>query len=165
MSLITRYLQWISWVKNKKNALYLSVNVFGTNVPIEGTKVGWFSNRMGTSVDDCVSKSNSWIDQWQPAANWVPEVEFSPFRALTRRQMTFPSCCWISLLFRDGTAILHGYPSYAKGKPLLGKGSTFISQLLKKLSICPAQGIEPATSRSAVKLSTDWAPVLRLLTQ
>ena len=27
------------------------------------------------------------------AANWVPEVEFSPFRTLTRRQMTFPSCC------------------------------------------------------------------------
>ena len=26
-------------------------------------------------------------------ANWVPEVEFSSFRALTRRQMTFPSCC------------------------------------------------------------------------
>ena len=25
------------------------------------------------------------------AENWVPEVEFSPFRALTRRQMTFPS--------------------------------------------------------------------------
>ena len=27
------------------------------------------------------------------AANWEPEVEFSPFRALTPRQMTFPSCC------------------------------------------------------------------------
>jgi len=27
------------------------------------------------------------------AANWVPVVEFSPFRALTRRQMTFPSGC------------------------------------------------------------------------
>ena len=27
------------------------------------------------------------------AANWVPEVEFRPFRALTRRQMTFPFCC------------------------------------------------------------------------
>ena len=27
------------------------------------------------------------------AANWVPEVEFSPFRALSRRQMTFPFCC------------------------------------------------------------------------
>lgn len=28
------------------------------------------------------------------AANWVPEVEFSPFRMLTCRQMTFPSCCF-----------------------------------------------------------------------
>ena len=27
------------------------------------------------------------------AANWVPEVELSPFRGLTCRQMTFPSCC------------------------------------------------------------------------
>ena len=27
------------------------------------------------------------------AANWVPEVEFSPFYALSRRQMTFPFCC------------------------------------------------------------------------
>ena len=26
-------------------------------------------------------------------ANWAPEVEFSPFRALPRRQMTFPLCC------------------------------------------------------------------------
>ena len=25
-------------------------------------------------------------------ANWAPEVEFSPFRALSRRQMTFPFC-------------------------------------------------------------------------
>ena len=27
------------------------------------------------------------------AANWVPEVEFSPFCALSRRQMTFPFFC------------------------------------------------------------------------
>ena len=27
------------------------------------------------------------------AANWVPEVESSPFRALSRRQITFPFCC------------------------------------------------------------------------
>ena len=32
------------------------------------------------------------------AANWAPEVEFSPFRALSRRQMTFPFCCQISLV-------------------------------------------------------------------
>ena len=25
------------------------------------------------------------------AANWAPEVEFSPYRPLSRRQMTFPS--------------------------------------------------------------------------
>ena len=27
------------------------------------------------------------------AANWAPEGEFSPFRGLCRRQMTFPFCC------------------------------------------------------------------------
>ena len=27
------------------------------------------------------------------AANWAPEVEFSPIRALSRRQMTLPFCC------------------------------------------------------------------------
>ena len=26
------------------------------------------------------------------AANWAPEVEFSPFRTLSRRQMTFQFC-------------------------------------------------------------------------
>ena len=40
---------------------------------------------------------------------------------------------------------------------LQGKGSTFISQLFKTLSSGPAPGIKPATSRSAVKSSTDWA--------
>ena len=32
------------------------------------------------------------------ARNWEPEVEFSPFRALSCRQMTFPFCCQISLI-------------------------------------------------------------------
>ena len=32
------------------------------------------------------------------AANWVPEVAFSPFRVLSRRQLTFPFCCLISLV-------------------------------------------------------------------
>ena len=27
------------------------------------------------------------------AVNWSQEVEFSPFRALSRRQLTFPFCC------------------------------------------------------------------------
>ena len=31
------------------------------------------------------------------ATNWAPEVEFSPFRALFRHQVTFPFCCLISL--------------------------------------------------------------------
>ena len=43
----------------------------------------------GTAVDDGARKSNNWRDQWQ-SGNWAQEVEFSPFRALSRRQMTFP---------------------------------------------------------------------------
>ena len=27
------------------------------------------------------------------ATNWAPEVEFSGFRALSRREMTFAFCC------------------------------------------------------------------------
>ena len=38
---------------------------------------------------------------------------------------------------------------------LQGKGSTFISQLFKTLSIGPAPGIEPATSRFVVNCSND----------
>ena len=51
---------------------------------------------MGTSVDDGMRKSNNWLDQWQ---NWAPEVEFSPFHALSCRQLTFPFCCYISLIY------------------------------------------------------------------
>ena len=32
-------------------------------------------------------------------ANWAPEVEFSPFHTLSRRQLTFPFCCYISLIY------------------------------------------------------------------
>ena len=55
-------------------------------------QLGWFSNRTGTSVDDGARKSNDCLTNgW--AANWAPEVEFSPFRALSRRQMKFPFYC------------------------------------------------------------------------
>ena len=55
-------------------------------------QLGWFSNRTGTSVDDGARKSNNCLTNgW--AANWAPEVEFSPFRALSRRQMKFPFYC------------------------------------------------------------------------
>ena len=40
---------------------------------------------------------------------------------------------------------------------LQGKGSTFISPLVKTPSTSPALGIEPMTSCSAVKRSTNWA--------
>ena len=43
----------------------------------------------------------------------------------------------------NGTAILRGHPSHAKAVPTLSSG--------------PVPGIEPATSRSAVKRSTDLA--------
>ena len=55
----------------------------------------------------------------------------------------------------DGTAILRGHPSHAKVQPPAGQRKYL--HFLKTLSIGPAPGIEPVTSRSAVKRSTDWA--------
>ena len=86
----------------KKNALYLSVNVFSTKVLI-GTL--YFTSPNG-----------------------------------------------------DGTAILRGHPSHAKVQPPAGQRKYLhFSVIFKTLSIGPAAGIEPATSRSVVKRSTDWA--------
>ena len=45
-------------------------------------ELGWFSNRTGTSNDNGARKSNNWLDQWL-SENWLPEVEFSPFHALS----------------------------------------------------------------------------------
>ena len=56
----------------------------------------------------------------------------------------------------DGTAILRGHPSHARVQPLAGQRKYLhFSVIFKTLSIGPAPGIEPATSRSAVKRSTD----------
>ena len=50
----------------------------------------------------------------------------------------------------DGSAILRGHPSHAKVQPLEGKRKYLhFSFFFKILSIGPAPGIEPATSRSA----------------
>ena len=45
-----------------------------------------------------------------------------------------------------------------EGRPVCGakKVPSFLSYF-KTLSIVPASGVEPATSRSAVKRATDWA--------
>ena len=53
----------------------------------------------------------------------------------------------------DGTAILRGLAEIAVQREYLH----FSVILIKTLSIGSATGIEPATSRSAVKRSTDWA--------
>ena len=52
----------------------------------------------------------------------------------------------------DGTAILRGHPSHAKVYPLAVQ-----RKYLHFSVILRPWGIEPATSRSAVKRSTDWA--------
>ena len=51
--------------------------------------VDWCSKRMGTSVDDGMCKSKNLLHQWQ-STNWAPEVAYSPFRALSGRQLKFP---------------------------------------------------------------------------
>ena len=58
----------------------------------QGDSLSRFSNRTGTSVDDGARRSNNWRDQWQ-SSNWAPEVALSPFRALSRRHLTFSFCC------------------------------------------------------------------------
>ena len=94
----TRLKRGSAW--EKKNALYLSVNVFSTKVLI-GTL--YFTSPNG-----------------------------------------------------DVTAILRGHPSHAKVQPPPGQRKYLhFSVIFKTLSIGPAAGIEPATSRSAVKRSTD----------
>ena len=88
--------------RQKKNALYLSVNVFSTKVLI-GTL--YFTSPNG-----------------------------------------------------DGTAILRDHPSHAKVQPPAGQRKYLhFLVIFKNLSIGPAPGIEPPTSRSAVKRSTDWS--------
>ena len=58
----------------------------------------------------------------------------------------------------DGTAILRGHPSHSKFQPPAGQRKYLhFPVTFKTLSIGPAPGIEPATSRSVVKRSTDWA--------
>ena len=43
---------------------------------------------------DCVARANQTTGLTNGrATNWAPEVEFSRFRALSRRQMTFAFCC------------------------------------------------------------------------
>ena len=54
---------------------------------------------MGTSVDDSMQKYQTTGLTNGKEVNWAPEVEFSPFHALSRRQLTFPFCCYISLIY------------------------------------------------------------------
>ena len=56
----------------------------------------------------------------------------------------------------EGTAILRDHPSHARGPACCSaKGVPSFLSNFKTLSIGPTPGIEPATSRSAVKRSTD----------
>ena len=59
----------------------------------------------------------------------------------------------------DGTFILRGYPRYARVYLAICRAKAVPSFLshFKTLSVGPVPEIEPATSRSAVKHSTDWA--------
>ena len=59
----------------------------------------WFSNRTGTSVDDGARNQTTSLTNGR-VPNWVAEVEFSPFRALSRSQITFSFCCQITLFLK-----------------------------------------------------------------
>ena len=49
-----------------------------------------FSNTTGTSVNDGTRKLNIWLDQWQSGKLGI-RSRVSPFRAFSRRQLTFLS--------------------------------------------------------------------------
>ena len=77
-------------------------------------------------------------------------------KALYLRVNVFSTKVLIEDTNRDGTTILHGHPCHAKVSPFSGWSPLFLSYF-KILRIGPAPGIEPATSHSAVKCSTDRA--------
>ena len=76
-------------------------------------------------------------------------------KALYLRVNVFSTKVLIEDANRDETTILHGHPCHAKVSPFSRWTPSFLSYF-KILSVGPAAGIEPATSRSAVKCSTDW---------
>ena len=59
-------------------------------LPLEA--LGWFSNRTERQLTTACANQTTGLTNGC-AANWALEVEFSPFCALFRRQMTFPFCC------------------------------------------------------------------------
>ena len=95
---------------------------------------------------------NKWMNEWK---HYLSVKVFSTKELTGDTTFTSPT--------GDGTAILRGDPREglaacsAKGVP------SFLSYF-KTLSIGPASEIESATSRSAVKRSTDWAnPAVKFL--
>ena len=77
---------WQTQLKNKtKNQQKISVfGIFRILVPVETERE---RQLMMARANQTTGLTNGW------EANWAPEVKFSPFRALSRRQMTFSSCC------------------------------------------------------------------------
>ena len=59
-------------------------------------------------------------------------------------------------LLETGPPFLRGHPSHAKVQPFAAQRQ-YLLTYFKTPSIGPAPRIESATSRSAVKRSTDWA--------
>ena len=51
--------------KQKFSGFRNSDSLTWSEVKVVNKKIGWFSNRTGTSVDDGAGKSNNWLDQWQ----------------------------------------------------------------------------------------------------
>ena len=83
------WVNWYSWVENMANTNLWQVRHDHVNecqsdvlnkYSLTNSKsiLGCFSNRTGTPVDDGASKSKTGLTNGR-AANWAPEVEFSPF--------------------------------------------------------------------------------------
>ena len=92
--------------------------------------------------------------------NWT-ELSFHVFRTKLLELGTL----YFTSPTGDGTAILGGHPSHAKVYPFAGQRKYLhFSVVLRPWVLGPAPGIESATFRSAVTLSTDWVNPAAVLT-
>ena len=74
---------WQTQLKNKKQQISL-FGIFHTLVPVATERERQLKTARANQTTGFTAGRE---------ANWAPEVEFSPFRVLSRHQMTLSSCC------------------------------------------------------------------------
>ena len=95
----------VDWNLKKMEVLMLCLSKISKNI-LMLTTPNWNCLSMGKGTERERHLTTARANQTtgltnSRARNWEPEVEFSPFRALSRRQMTFPFCCQIKVQRRS----------------------------------------------------------------